>query len=82
MNAIGTQLHDSINSGLTRLSMAVLNKQMDAAAESGRNPVRKKSTKFSLGMEMSRLTRDGTAEPVSLDQILRRERRQGNINFP
>ena len=28
---------------------------------------------------MSRLTRDGTAEPVSRDQILRRERGQGNI---
>ena len=33
-------------------------------------------------MEMSRLTRDGTAEPVSRDQTLRRERGQGNINFP
>ena len=33
-------------------------------------------------MEMIRLTRDGTAEPVSPDQILRRERGQGNINFP
>ena len=33
-------------------------------------------------MEMSRLARDGTAEPVSRDQILRREREQGNINFP
>ena len=31
---------------------------------------------------MSRLTRDGTAEPVSRDQILRHERGQGNINFP
>ena len=31
---------------------------------------------------MSRLTRDGTAEPVSLDQILRHVRGQGNINFP
>ena len=31
---------------------------------------------------MGRLTRDGTAEPVSRDQILRRERGQGNINFP
>ena len=31
---------------------------------------------------MIRLTRDGTAEPVSRDQILRRERGQGNINFP
>ena len=30
---------------------------------------------------MSRLTRDGTAEPVSRDQILRRERGQGNIHF-
>ena len=31
---------------------------------------------------MSRLTRDGTAEPVSRDQILRCERGQGNIHFP
>ena len=30
---------------------------------------------------MSRLTRDGTAEPVSRDQILRRERGQGKLNF-
>ena len=33
-------------------------------------------------MEMSTLTRDGTAEPVSRDQILRRERGQGKNNFP
>ena len=33
-------------------------------------------------MEVSRLTRDGTAEPISRDQILRRERGQGNKNFP
>ena len=31
---------------------------------------------------MSRLMRDGIAEPVSRDQILRREQGQGNINFP
>ena len=31
---------------------------------------------------MSKLTRDGTAEPVSRDQILRRVRGQENINFP
>ena len=31
---------------------------------------------------MSRLTRDGTAEPVSRDQILRHAQRQGNIHFP
>ena len=40
------------------------------------------STRFSLSMEMSRVTRDGTAEPVSHDQILRRGRGQGNIHFP
>ena len=34
-----------------------------------------------ISMEMSRLTRDGTAEPVSRDQILTRERGQGNIIF-
>ena len=31
---------------------------------------------------MSGLTRDGTTEPASRDQILRRERGQGDINFP
>ena len=31
---------------------------------------------------MSRLTRDGTAEPVSRDQILRHVRGQGNNIFP
>ena len=31
---------------------------------------------------MSRLTRDGTAEPVSRDKVLRRERGQGKIIFP
>ena len=52
---------------------------MDAAAERGRNPV---SSRFSLSMEMSRLTRDRTAEPVSRDQIFRRERGQGTIHVP
>ena len=39
------------------------------------------STIFNLSMEMSRLTRDGTAGPVSRDQILRCERGHGNIHF-
>ena len=47
---------------------------LDAAAELGRNPV--------ISMEMSRLTRDGTAEPVSRDHILGHVRGQGNIHFP
>ena len=53
---------------------------MDAAAELGRNLVSKH--RFSLGMEMSRLTRNGTAGPVSRDQILRHAQGQGNIHFP
>ena len=32
-------------------------------------------------MEMTRLTRDGTAEAVPIDQIITRERGQGNINI-
>ena len=41
------------------------------------------STRFSLSVEMSRLTRDRTTEAVSRDQILRRrERGQENIHFP
>ena len=30
---------------------------------------------------MTRMTRDGSAESVSIDQIFRRERGEGNINF-
>ena len=40
------------------------------------------STRFSLSMEISRLARDGTTEPVSRDQILRREREQEIFIFP
>ena len=54
---------------------------MDAAAELGRNPVSKHQIQPEYG-EMSRLTRDGTAEPVSRDQILRHARGQGNVHFP
>ena len=65
VNAIGAQLRDPINSGLTQWRLAVLNIIKDAAAESGGIPY--VSTRFSLSMEMSRLTRNGTAEPVSRD---------------
>ena len=53
---------------------------MDVAVELGRNPVSKHQIQHKY-VEMSRLTRDGTAEPVSRDQILRHERGQGNIHF-
>ena len=46
------------------------------------NLTRLSYTLASLSMEMSRLTRDGTAEPVSLEQILRHARGQRNIHFP
>ena len=61
--------------------MANLNKYMDGAAGLGRNPVSKHQIQPEY-MEMGRLTRDGTTEPLSRDQILRRERGQGIINFP
>ena len=54
---------------------------MDAAAELERNPVSKPEDS-AWSMERSKLTRDGTAEPVSRDQILRRERGQRIIHFP
>ena len=54
---------------------------MDAVAEIGRNPVSKQKIQPEYGNN-DRLTRDGTAELVSRDQILRHVRGQGNINFP
>ena len=54
---------------------------MDAAAELGRNPV---VSKHHIQPEygMSRLTRNGTAEPVSRGQIIRHAWGEGNIYFP
>ena len=53
---------------------------MDAAAELGRNPVSKHQIQPEYGDEQ--IDAGVTAEPLSRDQILRRERGQGNINFP
>ena len=58
-----------------------ITKDIYAAAEFGGNPV-SNTIRLSLSMEISRLTRDGTAETVSRDQILRRDRGQGNIHLP
>ena len=57
MNAIGTQLRDPINSGLTRWRMAVA--YMDAAAELGRNPVNKHQIQSEHGDEQADAGRDG-----------------------
>ena len=45
-----------------------LNKSIDTTAEIGSNAIR--SARFSLGMEMTRPTRDGTVKLVSRDQML------------
>ena len=58
VNAVGTQLRDPINSGLTRWRMAVLNEQMDAAAELGRNPVCKHQIQPEYGDEQADAGRD------------------------
>ena len=50
MNAIGTQLRDPINLGLTRWRMAV---SLDAAAELGRNPVSKHQIQPEYGDEQA-----------------------------
>ena len=42
----------------------------------------KRALDSAWSMGMSKLTRDGTAEPVSRDQILRRERGKRIIHFP
>ena len=57
MNAIGTELRDPINSGLTRCRMAV--SSMDAAAELGSNPVSKHQIKPEYGNEEADAGRDG-----------------------
>ena len=54
---------------------------MDAAAEMGSNSMSKHQIQPRV-WRMSRLARDGTTDPVSLDQIITRKRGQGNIDFP
>ena len=56
MNAIGTQLRDPINLGLTRWRMAV---SLDAAAELGRNHVSKHQIQPEYGDEQADAGRDG-----------------------
>ena len=58
MDAIGTQLRDPINAGLTRWRMAVLNIDVDAAAELGRNPASKHQIQPEYGDEQADAGRD------------------------
>ena len=59
-----------------------LNTEMDAAAEIRRNPVSKLQIQPEYGDEQAGAGRDRRTEPVWRDQILKRERRQGNAHFP
>ena len=47
-----------------------------------REESRKQALDSAWSMEMSKLMRDGTAEPDLRDQVLRRERGQRIIHFP
>ena len=55
---------------------------MGAAAELAKKNVSKHQIQPEYGLERATAGRDSTAEPVSRDLILRRERRHGNIVFP
>ena len=59
VNAIGAQLRNPLNSGLTQWCLAVLNIIMDAAAEIGRNPVCKHQIQPEYGDEKADAGRDG-----------------------
>ena len=59
--------------------MTVYIDKMDAAAEIGRNSVARHQIQHEYGDEQTE--RDGLTKPVSRDQILRREREQGNMHF-
>ena len=62
--------------------MAVKNKLNEGCRGSTENLASKRQIQPKCG-RMSRLTtRDGTAEPISRDQIIRRERGEGKVHFP
>ena len=63
---------------LRRICVRIMNGRRSGTREKSR----KQALNSAWSMEMSRLTRDGTAEPVSHNQILRRELGQGIIHFP
>ena len=55
---------------------------MNGRRHGNREESRKQELDSAWSMEMSKLTRDGTTEPVSRDQILRCERGQRITHFP
>ena len=80
MSSVRIYLRDPMNAGLARWRVLVKINKWTPPRKSG--GILSLSTRFSLSMDMSRLTRDALVEPVSRDEILRRERGQEYINFP
>ena len=70
MNAIGRQLHDPINSGLSRWR---LTSYVDAVVESGRNPVSKHQIQPECGVEneQAHAGRDGRTCLTRLNSLAR-----------
>ena len=80
MNAIGTQLRDPINSGLTPWRIAVINEEMDAAAKLGRNLVSKRQIQPEYGDEQADAGRDSCTRLARPNSQARRE--TGKYSFP
>ena len=55
---------------------------IDGRRHGNREEFHKQKNQFSLNVKMTRLTRDGTAETASRDQICQARTGQGNIHFP
>ena len=79
MNVIGTKLREPINMGLTRWRMTV---KVNGSRRRNQEESREQAPYAAGVWRVSRLAQNGTAKPVLRNQILRRERGQGNIHSP
>ena len=85
LNAIGIQLRDPINSGLSRYQMTYggLNKEMDAAAELGRNPpVSKHQIRPEYGDEHADAGRDCRTSLARQNSQAQTGTTRGKLIFP
>ena len=81
MNVIGTQLREPITSGLIRWRLTV-HVYVGFVVENGNQSRECASTRFRLSVDDERADAERNGQTVSRDQILGRERKQGNIHFP
>ena len=78
MSAIGTQMHDLINSGMKRWWLRVVKGRCGGKREESREL----KTRFGLIVKNKLADAGGDGRTVLRNQILRRERGQGNTHFP